>query len=778
MKLKFFVFAVAAMALLSSCADKEIMANVDLPNEIEQSMTDGLESHSYSIPFDVKSDSEWRIEFDETGDEIAYAHPTMGKGNATIKLYVMDNLTTEPRQGHMNIVFPNDESKNKVVPLKQKAKGGSGDNFSTNAVGNITYGVGYGFNVVTGVGARAIKSQIIKAQRLTEDNYVQKAPTSSASIDFQTHTGSTVKELSNNFSATAELSGSGWGIEAEANAKFDMNNYSKDEYQYAMSFVDVNKEQITITLHHDEWANWNDLDEGCFTRAAYNAINGVNRKYPSDNEGFKKLFDSYGTHVIRTATLGGRLTIATTINTSDISTEYNLEAFAKMSYSGIVDMSAEVKDEYKNSFKENSSACQTKISALGGTSAIFSDLSDLVGEGAKNAATAWFSSMNEDESTWTFIGLDNMDDLIPLWDLVENEERAEMMREYFVSGQYAEDLTQGIVYDMGVQAHLPTGTPNFEVTDTQIADVKIGQNNNKTVARICNEFIPELDETAPVKVIYPVINGKVKWNMGWFVGNEYYSPRRIVNVNGKIKVEVLVNEKDPGEANAIYIRGVRIASTPVDEETVAEDASTTPYYERLMRENTLSDYKVVKILDNIWLAENYAALKTIDGSDLTMDNSTGQYSYPVAGTPGQEGYNNWYYYDCAFNTQWNTLPQGWRNTIDPVVIDNILEMLKTYNIKPIDAFGHGGCLRFNAIPTGYKQLRGDDTPVHLDQNSFYMAVHAGSEIFRIRHAFCLDFTMGTVTSKKRLVNNDPYTKDQTKGGQPIMLPFRLYKPIQ
>jgi hypothetical protein len=166
-----------------------------------------------------------------------------------------------------------------------------------------------------------------------------------------------VKELSNNFSTSFEFSAKGgWGIEAEANSKFDMNNYSKDEYQYAMSFVDVSKEQITITLSEDEWAEWDDLEEGCYTRAAYKALNGINRKYPSTNAGFKKLFDSFGTHVIRTATLGGRLTIATTVNTTDISKEYNLEAFAKMSYSGIIDVSAEVNEEYKNSFNENASA--------------------------------------------------------------------------------------------------------------------------------------------------------------------------------------------------------------------------------------------------------------------------------------------------------------------------------------------------------------------------------------------------------------------------------------
>lgn len=766
MKSKFFGLAVVAMSLLASCSDDDIIANVTLPEEIIQTQTEGLESHSYSIPFEVKSDSEWKIEFDEAGDEIAYAHPASGKGNATINLYVLDNLNNESREGTMTVMFPADKSKNMVVTLKQKSKESSDDNFSADAVGNITYGVGYGFNVVTGVGARGIKSQIIKAQLLTEEKQVQKAATSTTSIDFQTYTGTTVKELSNNFSASSEFSGGGWGIEAEANAKFDMNNYSKDEYQYAMSFVDVTKEQITITLHEDEWLYWNELDEGCYTRAAYNAINGINRKYPSDKEGFKKLFDSYGTHVIRTATLGGRLTIATTINTSDISTEYNLEAFAKMSYSGVVDVSGEVNDTYKNSFNENSSACQTKISVLGGSSSIFSDLSDLVGDGAKNTANAWYESMNEDESTWTFIGLDDVNDLIPIWELVEDPERAEDMQEYFESGEYAEDTYKGVVYDMGVQAHLVSGAPEFEVTGTQIADVKIGEGNIKTVARICNEFIPELNEKEPVKVVYPVINGKVKWNMGWFVGNEIYAPRRVINMNGTIKTEVIRNEEETGEATEIFIRGVRIGSTPVDEETVSENATTEPYYEQLMRENTLSDYKVVKILDKIWITENYCGTATMKAGT----------SFPARYyTLSPEGHNTYAFYESSFGkdaSKNKVLPDGW---VFPNYesVNSIVKYLNEKGVQDVvQAFGVGGALRFNAFGTGFYNHvdAGQDVADYRDSSSFYMSLDYSDP--KKRKAYYIDFV-----NKKLGETTIDSSKDNLKNKY-IMLPFRTYKPIQ
>ena len=783
MKYKLGIMAFTTISLFASCSDDDIVAKVTFPAELEQSQATGLENYSYTIPFEVKSDTEWKIEFDEVGEEIAYAHPASGKGNATIKLYIMDNLNNEARQGTMTVVFPEDNSKNKVVTLKQKAKDASDENFSTESVGNITYGVGYGFNVVTGIGPRAIKSQIIKAQLLTDENLVQKAATSSASVNIHTYTGSTVKELSNNFSNTSKINKiKGWGIEAEANSKFNMTHYNKEEYQYAMSFVDVSKEQISITLHEDEWAYWNDLDEGCYTKAAYKALSGENRKYTSDDAGFKKLFDTYGTHVIRTATLGGRLTIATTINTSNISNEYNLKAFAKLSYSGIVDVSNEVNEEYKKSFKQNSNACQTKISALGGSSSIFNDLSDLVGDGAKNAADNWFKSLNDDESTWTFIGLENKDFLIPIWELVEDAERAKRMQEYFESGRYAHDANKGTSYDMGAQACLENGVPEFDVNGSQIADVKIGSNNNKTVARICNEYIPELNEKAPVKVIYPVIDGKVKWKLGWFVGNSNFPPRLVVNTNGTIKTEMIDGETTLGEVQKIYIRGVRIGSTPVDENTPVNSANTVPYYESLVRDKKLADYKLVKILGNIWLAENYGATVKNDRKQPIALMEVKQTRYNTLVNSPIEGYDRFSYYNFK---SVDYVPAGWHKA-DKAQIDAIVKMLELYNVDVADAFGYGGCLGFNAIPTGYLVLKasGDE---YKNQDCFYLSfdTETTGAYGHLHKTFYISY-------KNKNYSTDHSVTNEVKSGYyesvaivfsseiftPLATPMRLYRPIE
>ena len=84
-KFNLVVWASASMMLLASCA-KEIVAGVTIPEELEQTQSGGtgLESYSYTVPFEVVSDSDWKIELDEAGEEIAYVYPSSGKGNAEV----------------------------------------------------------------------------------------------------------------------------------------------------------------------------------------------------------------------------------------------------------------------------------------------------------------------------------------------------------------------------------------------------------------------------------------------------------------------------------------------------------------------------------------------------------------------------------------------------------------------------------------------------------------------------------------------------------------------
>ncbi len=106
-----------------------------------------LEQWSYSIPFEIKSDSEWKIDFAfDDAYSICYVFPKEGTGNAVVKLCVLDNWTDERRTGEMYITFPEDESKNQVIKLAQKCNLDNSTNPTDVSKGDRIYAVGYGYN--------------------------------------------------------------------------------------------------------------------------------------------------------------------------------------------------------------------------------------------------------------------------------------------------------------------------------------------------------------------------------------------------------------------------------------------------------------------------------------------------------------------------------------------------------------------------------------------------------------------------------------------------------
>ena len=112
-----------AFFCLAACSDDEVKVTAEVVLPSESVLSAGLEAYSYTLEMQITSDTEWRVEFDEAGDEIAYALPASGKGNATVKLCILDNLESVRRTGQVTVVFPADPTKNRSFTLSQKATG-------------------------------------------------------------------------------------------------------------------------------------------------------------------------------------------------------------------------------------------------------------------------------------------------------------------------------------------------------------------------------------------------------------------------------------------------------------------------------------------------------------------------------------------------------------------------------------------------------------------------------------------------------------------------------
>jgi len=637
------------------------MAQIEIP----AGGLDLLEQHSYAIPYKVEADGDWKISFSfNEGNQICYALPDHGHGAQEIKICVLDNWTDERRTGEMTITDM-DAKKELKVNLAQKCNLDNGLTTRGNGTyvipdkGNRIYGVGYGYNEFLPTNQAVSISPIIKLEEARNSGICVMDGVDMME-SYMEATGSTFHEMTNDLKTKASASGKGFGFEAEASAAYNRKDFSQNKNEYALCRVDVTKMKVHLTS--------NDLativlDYMCDD--AYNSISGVpvapenarsgravskQPKYPNTDEGFYDLVKTYGTHLIISADMGGRVTYANTIDVSKLQGSYDINAFAKCSYSNIfMKASGEVSEEYKKSFENNRKAVNTIVSTYGGTQ----EASTKVANGVDGSINAWKSTLEKVENC-KIVGVDQAT-LIPLWKLVNTAEeggaeRQRLLKEFIETKFYGMMQSEQAheTYVTGAIAHLKSIPAFPKASDdnngaTLIKDVYM---SGMHVARVCNEFIPLINKQERVTVIYPVIENNVKYNLGYWIGDANRKPCRICCTDNEITVREIESETK-GVKTELYMRGSSFynkekAQALLEGET-AVDTKVEDFYLKTNnivepQGKVLYDYPVVKVFSHIWTRENYG----------------GETSNPKATFKCQHGYYN---VDCNLNfniTNWRS----------------------------------------------------------------------------------------------------------------------------
>lgn len=427
------VLMLVCSVTFSSCSDDDlvdIQAEVVLPSDANLME---LEAWSYVVPLDIKSNSEWRIE--KNGDFFDVI-PSEGEGNATIEIHVTDNIYEERQNGELRIVFPNDESKNMVLKLQQKWEGDYDENDNATAtVGPKKYAIGYGYNVTEKYASSAsVKGQIFMMNNLYNDALVA-CDSSEMNYSLQTITGSTVSEISNKLAANVNVTGKYGKFQGEVKSSFTADYAESSNYEYAITYLNIAKQTYSFEMDPYEIAS------KYMTTAAYNAINGKSYNFATNNpEGFRNLIQHYGTHVVLEARLGGRIRYSMEINISNIETEYDLEAFASAAYDGLfVQADANVKNNFKDSYKKNKNQITTRLDVIGG---VDSTKNGLTIEFTKQKIDAWKSSLNS--KNLGLIAFTDNGSLLPLYELVNRDsfpERYEALKDYMEGEAMANDFS-------------------------------------------------------------------------------------------------------------------------------------------------------------------------------------------------------------------------------------------------------------------------------------------------------------------------------------------------
>ena len=581
--------------LLAACSDDfHLTAEVTQPGEplLEQD----LQPYGYTLPLQITTNGDWRIELDEAGEKIAYACPEQGTGDAVVKICILDNLDETARSGQLTVVFPQDERKNHTLRLHQLSASGGDSNFDTRQLGQLRLGVGYGIDVGKGVtGRNALRTPLLKLEVLREaGNVVEDG--SFFSLTSRVYTGSTVQKLSEDYENAMGISGSYIGIRAEADASFNKSDYHQSQYEFALSYVDVRQQRILIDLSPDLWLEMDMLTDG-----ARKALLGEDPYYASTDEGFAHLVQAYGTHVVKAATLGGRLRVATQVDVTQVNGSYDMEAFARLSYAGAINVKDDdtVTKDYRSSYAANRAACTSKVQAWGGRQEDVDAIYGLLGTEMETAVRQWVNGLSEDESSWTCVGIDEADDLVPLYELMLDVDpgRAKAFKDYLERRVYTgdrPDLWGSQVYVKDLPSFGEEGTLVYELKDT----------DGNLVGCVCEELVPPIDRYQRVKVIYPAVDGQPLYGLGYFPGSGALPPMRVVTTANGVTAHALSRaEKDAG--SGFYLRGGSVSVTGFGHDVEVVEAEVQPLEPVLKRRNGTSRYPVLKLGQLLLLREDY-----------------------------------------------------------------------------------------------------------------------------------------------------------------------------
>ena len=679
--------AVVTFAACSSSDDAKYVADVSVPATVPTTQEGYLllEAGAHEFTFDIKTEGQWAV---KSQNRFLRVQNAEGTGNATVTVAVQNNRSDDRKLGTLDITFPGHESENKTITVEQKYLGDYGGNAANPIqLNNKIYGVGFSYDIKgEWASPKSVKVEIFNTDSLIKSGILATGVAQVELSDY-TVTGSTISEVSNKLTVKAGVEGSYGGFKGEANASFDMETSESSTYEYASTYFDIQLYRASLSKSPQS------LIFDYMTDDAYNAINGLKVKtnrgmrnlYPNTREGFQRLISDFGTHVIVEAGLGGRLRRSLQVNTSEITSAYDVKAFAKASYDGVVKAEASVDEHFKQSYKENAKAISLTLSVLGGDEKLATKV------GAEKTFTAenyeaWKESVTKDNMALVNFSENS---LVPLYELVDREAtvedagfdgeaRYQALMKYMTNGSVAADFS---TYKCGTVTEFEVPSfDNAKYNETLIKEIYLG---GQWVGQVCNEYIPNINRDERVTVVYPVVNNKPRYNMGFFLGdNKGHKPARVSWYGTNVAVEAY-EELDYGAATKVYLRGASVLPR-LPEGTTALKADDP-------RDGVLemTDYKypLVKIFNNVWIREPYHSLNVGYKTEYKciVDGKTFVVPFIL------------YKYNEFLTSAIPVIPAGWRVPTVDDCRDMIDKLANNGFSQPVTAIVYGGVTGFEEL---------------------------------------------------------------------------------
>ena len=642
----------------------------------------------FNLVTDADAEWEATMEWDaKKNAQPAYVYPKTGTGPALLKIATFDNPTQSPRQAVLKITFPKDPSKNIVQTITQK-RGADSNGSKDISYGNKTRGIGYGYNCFDGYAEEAcLTTPILKVDEMYDEKKLVY-DFSTVRVEQREESGASIDELAGKLNGTMHAAASNWGLSASVDAKFSGGQKRTASNEFAWMDVNAttctasfNGPQSDLIFHYmtdEAYADINGMERWSEKKQRDDVW------YPSTDDGFAQLVKNYGTHLVVSGKLGGQLHTQVTANTSKITTAYNVNAALEATYGGPYSINAngKAKTQWAHAQSRNHSAFYFAYKLRGGShdDGSFAALSSVLdkmtkarqGAGTENdeasdaelnvkiddtspeyeaATTAWISSLSPKGSSAAdreealknvvLVEFRNDNDLVPIYELVDRyltleedgvdgEARYQALKLWYETKLMADPSVIDRYKPKSVILIPPTivnpmvDLSKADAKTSLIQDVYIDSENGQHVARICSEFIPLINPSKRISVVYPVVDGKTRYNLGIYCGDDYTYPYYVSwgQVDDPATPFITpIRDTRLGGYDVAYLRGNHLTLFP--DENFSEDeylrTKAEPFVLVLKDNNEDIVYPLVKINDYIYTRRLFRARTYQNGAQQMSD---------------------------------------------------------------------------------------------------------------------------------------------------------------
>lgn len=438
----------------------------------------------------------------------------------------------------------NDEAKGRTAVIRLEAQSqpdryaevevyqkGVGDD-AANA-DDDTYRVGYSYDAFSEYESpSSLKAKVIDMNKLAqfdkEDGFQSVQQATLGREDFEVTSAASLRELSYKLTKKMDQTSNVLGIKKTVKRYSQVitsNSLTQHIYAYSRMSKVVSTQSLDAGALQYVIEKTEKVDNLPFTSdflKMYKAV--INNKNAARTTAIKSLLNTYGTHLVTEASLGGMIDYIVTFDRAQVtqleatSEYYCKKVFGKEKNSSV----SETYDYQVTSDISNAASVQilggdaTKRTAL--TTAIknLSTLDDL----PEKPLNQWFQTINESTSTKNLSPVDFK--LIPISDLFADATIRNQVLEQVIELQAQSNNTYSD-QDLGTDNYqFDLTSTDFQFTNTSASTtslVKIVYVNSVPVMEVCEEYVPKLRQDSRVKVFYPIYNGMARHAQGLFPGD-------------------------------------------------------------------------------------------------------------------------------------------------------------------------------------------------------------------------------------------------------------------